>query len=97
MGSHRQSKSLERWVREIVTEVTHPLEVGMAEMQGKLSNGLESRVRQIERMQWWQIGIMVAMIGALIGGMWMMLQRGSLTARENQQLLLQHIEQGQKP
>jgi hypothetical protein len=46
------------------------LENKIAEIEGKIGNGLEARVRLIERMQWWQIGIMVAIIGALVGALW---------------------------
>ena len=44
-------------------------------IEGKLTDGLESRVRMIERMQWWQIGIMVTLVGVFVGGLWILTQR----------------------
>ena len=46
------------------------LREGMIELKGKLTNGLSSRVKSIERMQWWQIGIMVGIIGMVLFGLW---------------------------
>ncbi len=63
----------------------------VAKIEGKLDNGITARIRFIERMQWWQIGIMVVIIGGLVAGMWTMLRQGSATARENQKLLLDHV------
>jgi hypothetical protein len=96
MSTMRKSKTLEKWVRQIVDEATSDIRISLAQVQGKLDNGLTTRVRLIEKMQWWQIGIMITMVGALLGGMWVMLQRGSETARENQRILLEHV-QGVKP
>ncbi len=63
----------------------------LSRIEGELHDGLHSRVKLIERMQWWQIGIMVMLVGVLVAGLWVMLQRGSATARMNQKLLLDHI------
>jgi hypothetical protein len=67
------------------------LSVRLARVEGKLDNGIGSRLKFVEKMQWWQIGILVVIIGGLVGGMWTMLRVGSATTRENQRLLLEHI------
>jgi len=94
----------EEWVEQVVKRATdsvclkiqeticpriESLEKSNAELHGKLNDGIEARVRNIERMQWWQIGIMVAIIGGLIGGTLAL-------ARENQKLLREHINPTQK-
>lgn len=77
---------------DILEKDMREVKICMAHIEGKLGNGLESRVRQIEKMQWWQIGILVAIIAGLVGGMWTMLRQGSVTTRENQRILREHIE-----
>lgn len=42
------------------------LESEVAKIAGKLSNGLSSKVDLIWKLQWWQIGIMVTLIGAIL-------------------------------
>jgi len=61
---------------------------GLMKLSAKIENGLSSRVRLIERMQWWQLGIMVAIVGAVIGGLWLLYQ----AAATDQAKLLEMLE-----
>ena len=47
-------------------KAVHCLDKTVAGMQGELHNGLHARVKLIERMQWWQIGLMGGMFTALV-------------------------------
>ncbi len=35
-------------------------------MEVKLSNGFDSRIKNVETMQWWQLGLTVAIVGLII-------------------------------
>jgi len=68
----------------------------IAELKGKLGDGLQSRVRAIEKMQWWQIGILVALVGTFIFGLWYLVEKSTAATRELNLLLKQHIEETNK-
>lgn len=68
----------------------------IAEMKGKLGDGLQSRVRAIEKMQWWQIGILVALVGTFVCGLWYMVEKATIGTRDLNLLLKQHIEETKK-
>ncbi len=43
---------------------------GMIDLKAKLGNGLNKRVERIEKLQYWQMGVMVGIIGIVIFGLW---------------------------
>jgi hypothetical protein len=47
----------------------------VARIEGKLDNGLSSRIKMIEKMQYWQLGVMVAIITGLLIGLWYLTTR----------------------
>jgi hypothetical protein len=69
----------------------------VAKLEGKLSNGFEARVKLIERMQWWQLSIMVLLVGILVGGLWYMAQASAARSRETQAMLLEHMRSSSPP
>lgn len=68
------------------------LAVQVARIEGKLDNGLSSRVRLIERMQWWQIGIMVAFFAFVLGAMVFLYQTGQSERAEVLRALTNHLQ-----
>ena len=80
-----------REVKQDVEELGKAVEL----IKGKLSNGLESRVRVIEKMQWWQIGIMVTLVGVLIGGLWYMARESAGRSERMMQTLEAHVSQSE--
>jgi len=74
------------------------IQEGLIKLTAKIENGLSSRVKLIERMQWWQLGIMVAIVTAVIGGLWLLYQ----AATNDQAKLVELLEKrailgGMKP
>jgi hypothetical protein len=57
-----------------------------------VENGLSKRVEWIERMQWWQIGILVTLVGVVIGGLFILYQSGSSERLQVITELRHHIE-----
>jgi hypothetical protein len=47
----------------------------VSRIEGKLDNGLDSRIKVIEKMQYWQLGVMVAIITGLLIGLWYLTTR----------------------
>lgn len=64
----------------------------LSRMEGELHNGIHAKVQQIEKLTWWVLRIMVALISLFVGAMTYLIREGSLTMRENQKLLLDHIK-----
>ena len=69
------------------------LTTAIARFEGKLANGLSARVKLIERMQWWQFGVMVAIIGIVISGLVFLWRDGQDRTQQMLNKLDQHIEQ----
>ncbi len=51
-------------------EELNGLNDGMIDLKAKLGNGLNKRVERIEKLQYWQMGVMVGIIGIVIFGLW---------------------------
>jgi len=47
----------------------------VSRIEGKLDNGFNSRIKVIEKMQYWQLGVMVAIITGLLVGLWFLTTR----------------------
>ena len=58
------------------------LAVGLSRIEGKLDNGINARIAWLTRIQWWQLGVMVTIIGMVIFGMWFFTTR-TLSANDN--------------
>ena len=62
----------------------------MTDVEQTLFNGYGARIKFIERMQWWQIGLLVALVGGFAVGLWTMYREDRQEYREVRSLLLEH-------
>jgi protein-S-isoprenylcysteine O-methyltransferase Ste14 len=60
-------------------------------LKGTLENGLNARVKWIEQMQWWQIGIMLVFFGIILSGVFFMFQAGRAETRLVLDALKNHV------
>jgi hypothetical protein len=45
------------------------LTAGLARIEGKLDNGINAKIAWLSKFQWWQLSIMVAIIGSILYAM----------------------------
>jgi hypothetical protein len=86
------AKHVAQQAAQVVKDDIAALGIEVAHIKGKLSDGLECRVRTIEKMQWWQLGIMVTLVGVLIGGLWFMARESSQRSERMMQALELHVK-----
>ncbi len=61
----------------------------LVEIKETLRNGFSTKMKFLERMQWWQLGVMVAIIAMLLGGLWYLYTTGEAQRIETIQYIRQ--------
>lgn len=65
------------------------IEVRLRGVEIKTSNGFDARIKFIEKMQWWQLGVLVALVTSIMAALWYM----HVTDKDEHQRVIDRIEQ----